>query len=192
MSFEKWLAFFGAILAGGGLCWAAYKSRKPFKRNKNANGKALYWPSLPVTVNWSSVLPPEYLGMLHSAVAEWNSKFEKPIFQMWSEIPFTDAQKTKAIFVDLDEVQGDGGHLGQARVYSNANTGEIQWAEIVLELATGDHTNTLQHELGHALGLAHSEHNDSVMAPINTEHRRKVGETEAKAIASIYKIRRAA
>lgn len=118
--------------------------------------------AIPVWIEDVNV-PAQHLDLVRRAVHAWSAAGE-------GRIAFEETREFPPTGIRVRFVTGDV-HFGEAMPYLDGRSGSIVKADVVLSVdAPGDGLQkqlvlylTALHEIGHALGLAHTERFDSIM-----------------------------
>jgi len=153
-------------------------------------GAPEHWNDFPIQVSADPNMPREYLEETEQAVRVWNSLvgYEFLLFDA-RLLPLKPATHGRIIVTMISlgiSVQTNTRLLGEAVVTCDAATGSIKHAAVHLDtdLPSEQLQIVIIHELSHAIGLAHDEHNrGSTMFPVVWEPRaQRIEERDIEAI----------
>ena len=128
-------------------------ARGPGRWPSDAGGVSLTW-----SIRSAESMPSWMHGATRDAFAAWSAV---------EGVTFVETTGAADVEVRFDPIDGRDGTVGEAAFFYNPATGHIDGAEITMDRAepwnAADYYNVLVHEIGHTLGLAHSDAPGSVM-----------------------------
>ncbi|MCK5884832.1 MAG: matrixin family metalloprotease, partial [Bacteriovoracaceae bacterium] len=145
--------------------------------------------------NDSSIASSDIYSILQSSVSEWNSHGDISVGLYPSSVNNQYDGRNDIYFSDSSTFFSGGGVVGVTQLVYRSGTGEILEADIILNDNYSFSTNTsdryylgnvVTHELGHVLGLGHSEVHNSTMFYQLSKNQHNVIQDDKSAVAVLY------
>lgn len=182
------------------LSW--FSSSEAYVQNRSSTDALVHWTGSVSTLdiflnptNSQTLLTADVTAQVTASVAQWNGKSRITIRQ--NSTPGSNQENINEIFFSTDPaIFGSGtGVVGITQVYFKNNTGEMIEADILLndnfEFSTDINEanylgNVITHELGHFLGLGHSQVPGSTMFYALSRGQNQIADDDKAGVYSIY------
>lgn len=182
------------------LSW--FSSSDAYVQNRSSTDALVHWTGAVSTLdiflnptNSQTLLTADVTAQVTASIAEWNGKSRITIRQ--NSTPSSNQENVNEIFFSTDpSIFGNGtGVVGITQVYFKNNTGEMLEADILLndnfEFSTDINEanylgNVITHELGHFLGLGHSQVPGSTMFYALSRGQNQIADDDKAGVYSIY------
>ena len=145
--------------------------------------------------NDSSIASSDIYSILQSSVSEWNSHGDISVGLYPSSVNNQYDGRNDIYFSDSSTFFSGGGVVGVTQLVYRSGTGEILEADIILNDNYSFSTNTsdryylgnvVTHELGHVLGLGHSEVHNSTMFYQLSKNQHNIKQDDKSAVTVLY------
>lgn len=173
-----------------------------FVHSRSENGSVLKWPTTkpnvkfhfnPASSTFSDTSSQNSLkAILGESISEWD---DVGLLNISYELTTTKANGRNDIYFDSDYFRNNSNVLGVTQVVFENSTGHIVETDIVLNDTIGMNAfqnqtfyvgNVLTHEVGHALGLGHSEAGHSSMFYLATNGQFRISADEVTGYHTLY------